>query len=64
MGRKGLTPEKIIARLREAEVLSSQGQPIMPFSPQPRWAGQVCSLAARVQLDKGDSDGQNPTRDS
>jgi len=26
MGRQGLTPEKIIARLREAEVLSSQGQ--------------------------------------
>ena len=26
MGKKGLQPEKIIARLREAEVLSSQGQ--------------------------------------
>jgi hypothetical protein len=31
MGRKELMPERIIVRLREAEVLSSQGQSIMPF---------------------------------
>ena len=32
MSRKGLAPERIIARLREAEVLSSQGQTV----------GQIC----------------------
>jgi transposase-like protein len=32
MSRKGLPPERIVARLREAEVLSAQGQTV----------GQIC----------------------
>src|SRR5271167_365851 len=69
MPKKGYKPEEIVAKLRQVDVLVSQGQNIADDPPDRRERGHLLSVAARVrraqdragEAPKGARDGEYPS---